>query len=80
MEPNLYSRLNENFENIKRNSMVHYISLPQKKLISAKLLDVQMIEGVYINRSLNLPDDYYDFQQVTNEKQKFVQKQKRNSF
>ena len=64
----------QNFDVIKQNDMEHYISLPPNKLISAKLLDVQLIEGVYIDRSLNLSEAHYDFEQVTSEKQKFVQK------
>jgi hypothetical protein len=40
MEPGLYTRLTNNFDEMKQHEMQHYINLPPKKLMSAKLIDV----------------------------------------
>lgn len=61
------------------HSMSHYISLPTKRLMKAKLLDVQFIEGVYIDRARNGLSHKYDFQQITKEKFRFTKKPQENT-
>ena len=74
LEPTLFNRLSRNFTQIQKFDCKQFIVLPKKKQMKLRLLDIQIIEGVYIERTKNLPAEHYEFLQMSKEKQLFKRK------
>lgn len=79
-EPTLYQRLHSNFKLMDNHKCQFYMNDPAKKKISAKLLDLQVVEGVYLERSKNLGKECYDVELRSVSKQIYTKKAKTTDF
>jgi len=61
LEPGLCRRIQQNFNAIQQHNCQQFLVLPKKKQMKMRLLDLQIIDGVFIERSKNLPAEHYDF-------------------
>ena len=74
LEPRLFQRINENFNSIRKHNCEQFLVLPKKKQMKLRLLDIQIVDGIHIDRSKNLTADHYEHRQLTKDKQIFVKK------
>ena len=79
-EPSLYQRLQSNFKLMDNHKCQFYMNDPTKKRIKAKLLDLQLVEGVYLERAKNFGKECYDVELKGPNKQIYTKKAKTTDF
>lgn len=64
-EPKLFRMLQDNFRTINQHNMKPFLSLPNKRRMKASLTDMMQVEGVYIDRTKNLPTSHYEHETLS---------------